>query len=191
MLDFVAGMPVALRPDPRGARGLLYKAPKAGQDLRVDLPAIGPETVTRATAAGLGGIAWAAGGVMLIDAAATRAAAERAGCSCGPARHEAVPARGRSLGRQAGRARSWRVCATLAPGTTFDGVGGPLMAAEGLDSLFPMDELSVMGLAEVLPRYPRSAPPHAPDDRRGPCWRRPDALVTIDSPDFALRVAGG
>ena len=36
---------------------------------------------------------------------------------------------------------------------TFDGVGGPLMQAEGLESRFPMDELSVMGLAEILPKY--------------------------------------
>ena len=36
---------------------------------------------------------------------------------------------------------------------TFAGVGGPLMQAQGLNSLFPMEELSVMGLAEVLPKY--------------------------------------
>jgi lipid-A-disaccharide synthase len=42
---------------------------------------------------------------------------------------------------------------TLDPGVRFAGVGGPFMQAEGLDSLFPMDELSVMGIAEVLPKY--------------------------------------
>ncbi|MGD9866340.1 MAG: lipid-A-disaccharide synthase, partial [Pseudodonghicola sp.] len=41
----------------------------------------------------------------------------------------------------------------LCPGVEFDGVGGPLMQAQGLVSRFPMDELSVMGLAEVLPKY--------------------------------------
>ncbi len=70
----------------------------------------------------------------------------------------------------------------------FDGVGGPLMAAQGLASRFPMHELSVMGLAEVLPRYPALrrrmlATAEAVADMR------PDALVTIDSPDFCLRVA--
>ncbi len=35
----------------------------------------------------------------------------------------------------------------------FQGVGGPLMMAEGMQSLFPMEELSVMGLTEVLPKY--------------------------------------
>ncbi len=47
--------------------GLLYKAPKPGQDRRVDLPAIGPETVRRVAAAGLEGIVVEAGGVMLLD----------------------------------------------------------------------------------------------------------------------------
>ena len=79
MLDFVARTGATLRPDLHGARGLLYKAPKPGQDRRVDLPAIGPATVARAAAAGLAGIAWAAGGILLLDRAATIAAAEEAG----------------------------------------------------------------------------------------------------------------
>jgi UDP-2,3-diacylglucosamine hydrolase len=72
MLAQVAGMG-PLRPSPRG--GLLWKAPKPGQDRRVDLPAIGPHTVAAAGRAGLGGIAWEAGGVILLDRQATVAAA--------------------------------------------------------------------------------------------------------------------
>ena len=37
----------------------------------------------------------------------------------------------------------------------FAGVGGPQSESQGLPSLFPMSELSVMGLAEVLPHLPR------------------------------------
>lgn len=70
MLAQLAELP-AMRPDPEGARGLLYKAPKPEQDRRVDLPAIGPHTVTAAARAGLGGIAFEAGGVMVIDRAET------------------------------------------------------------------------------------------------------------------------
>jgi len=56
---------LANRPDSRG--GVLYKAPKPGQDRRIDLPVIGPETVADAAAAGLDGIVIEAGGVMLLD----------------------------------------------------------------------------------------------------------------------------
>jgi len=79
MLDFVAHTADRLRPDPEGARGVLYKAPKPGQDLRVDLPALGLETVARAARAGLGGIVWQAGAVLLLDRATMVAAAEDAG----------------------------------------------------------------------------------------------------------------
>lgn len=48
-------------------RGVLVKAPKPGQDRRVDLPSLGPATITRAAEAGLGGIAFEAGGVIVPD----------------------------------------------------------------------------------------------------------------------------
>ncbi|MFD1881115.1 LpxI family protein [Paracoccus pacificus] len=78
MLDFVAAHK-ALRPNPRGARGVLYKAPKPGQDRRIDLPAIGVETVNAAVRAGLAGIAWEAGGCVLLDRTETEAAAREGG----------------------------------------------------------------------------------------------------------------
>lgn len=79
MLAGVALLPAALRPDPARGRGLFYKAPKPGQDLRIDLPTLGPDTVTRATEAGLGGIVFAAGGVICLDLAEMRARADAAG----------------------------------------------------------------------------------------------------------------
>lgn len=69
-----------------------------------------------------------------------------------------------------------------------EGVGGAAMAAEGLESRFPMDELSVMGIAEVLPRLPNLLRRIA-QTAEAVVAARPDALVTIDSPDFTLRVA--
>jgi lipid-A-disaccharide synthase len=70
----------------------------------------------------------------------------------------------------------------------FSGVGGPLMSAEGLASLFPMDELTVMGLAEVLPRIPNILKriKQTDTDIRA---KNPDVIVTIDAPDFCFRVA--
>ncbi|MCR9148711.1 MAG: lipid-A-disaccharide synthase [Rhodobacteraceae bacterium] len=76
----------------------------------------------------------------------------------------------------------------LAPGAEFAGVGGPRMQAEGLVSLFPMDELSVMGLWEVLPRY-RQLKARIAQTAAAVVAAKPRALITIDSPDFGLRVA--
>ncbi len=56
--------------------GVLVKAPKSGQEERVDLPTIGPETIKGAAAAGLAGIAVAAKHVLIADRAATIAAAD-------------------------------------------------------------------------------------------------------------------
>ncbi|MDO8882935.1 MAG: UDP-2,3-diacylglucosamine diphosphatase LpxI [Pseudotabrizicola sp.] len=77
MLSGLVAVPAALRP--LGTRGLFYKASKPGQDLRVDLPVIGPGTVARVAGAGLGGIAWQAGGVICLDRDAMITAANDAG----------------------------------------------------------------------------------------------------------------
>lgn len=58
---------------------VLVKAPKVGQDLRVDLPAIGPRTVRNAARAGCVGLALEAGGTLVIDREATAAEADRLG----------------------------------------------------------------------------------------------------------------
>lgn len=60
-------------------RGVLVKAPKPGQDRRIDLPSLGPETVARAAEAGLAGIAFEAGGAIVPDAGALIAAADTSG----------------------------------------------------------------------------------------------------------------
>lgn len=78
----------------------------------------------------------------------------------------------------------------LAPEVRFAGVGGPLMQAEGMDSLFPMQDLSVMGIAEVLPKYPHLRR-RLSQTVADVVAARPEALITIDSPDFCLRVAAG
>jgi len=71
---------------------------------------------------------------------------------------------------------------------TMVGVGGPAMAAQGLKSLFPLDDMAVMGLREVVPRIPailrrvRQASDYA-------LSLNPGAVVLIDSPDFTHRIA--
>lgn len=81
MADWLSGPAMPARGLPDFARppgGVLYKAPKPTQDRRIDLPTIGPETVRRAAAAGLAGIAIEAGGVLVLEAADVAAQA-RAG----------------------------------------------------------------------------------------------------------------
>lgn len=68
MLDFVA----ATDPGLRRGRGVFAKAPKAGQDLRVDMPAIGPGTIDAVARAGLAGLVIAAGAVLVLDQAEVR-----------------------------------------------------------------------------------------------------------------------
>ncbi|MCL4674764.1 MAG: lipid-A-disaccharide synthase [Pararhodobacter sp.] len=76
---------------------------------------------------------------------------------------------------------------SLAPEVRFAGIGGPLMQAEGLHSLFPMDELSIMGLAEILPKY-LHLKRRIRETAQAIVAQAPDVVITIDSPDFCLRV---
>jgi DUF1009 family protein len=61
------------------ARGVLVKAPKSGQDLRFDLPTIGPRTVEGAAAAKLAGIAIVAGNTIVVEPQRVIEAADAAG----------------------------------------------------------------------------------------------------------------
>ena len=76
----------------------------------------------------------------------------------------------------------------LHPQVQFDGVGGPLMQAQGLTSRFDMNELSVMGIAEVLPKY-RHLKRRIAQTAQAVIDTAPDVCIGIDSPDFCLRVA--
>ena len=73
------------------------------------------------------------------------------------------------------------------PDVQFAGIGGARMEALGLRSLFPMRDLAVMGLIEVLPKL-RSLSARLDQTIADIAARRPDLVVTIDSPGFCLRV---
>lgn len=64
-----------------GSGGVFVKRPKAGQDLRMDTPVIGPATIMKAAEAGLSGVEIAAGSVLILDRDETISAAEAAGIS--------------------------------------------------------------------------------------------------------------
>ena len=184
----------------RAPRGVLVKAPKSGQDLRFDLPTIGPRTVERAVEAGL----------------------------CRHCHRRRPYHRGRAAGHDRGRRRGRPVrdgfARVIPPRTTtdvarkifliateesgdrlgaslmkvlrqrlggavrFEGVGGQAMAREGLVSLFPIEQLSIMGFAAVVKQLPMLLR-RINETAAAVTQASPDVLVIIDSPDFTHRVA--
>jgi lipid-A-disaccharide synthase len=68
------------------------------------------------------------------------------------------------------------------------GVGGEAMAGEGFESLFPQSDIAVMGLLPVIKRLPTLLR-RMRDTARHIIAAEPDVVLTIDSPDFCLRVA--
>ena len=76
----------------------------------------------------------------------------------------------------------------LDPALEVRGIGGEGMAAQGLESLFSMSELSLMGIWEILPKY-RALKRRIAQTAQAVIKAAPDVLITIDSPDFGLRVA--
>jgi DUF1009 family protein len=79
MLERVTKLPEAVRGSPSARRGVLLKRPKPIQERRIDLPTIGVETIERAAAAGLAGVAIEAGGAFAVRRDAIIAAADRLG----------------------------------------------------------------------------------------------------------------
>jgi lipid-A-disaccharide synthase len=93
-------------------------------------------------------------------------------------------------GEASGDALGARLMETIVarrPEIRFAGIGGAEMAARGLASLFPMQDLALMGLLEVLPRL-RQLRGRLRETAADIAARRPDIVVTIDSPGFTLRV---
>lgn len=72
-------------------------------------------------------------------------------------------------------------------GLRFAGVGGARMTEAGLVSLFPMKDLAVMGLVEILPRI-RALSRRLDEAVANIEALQPDLVVTIDSPGFSLRL---
>jgi lipid-A-disaccharide synthase len=76
----------------------------------------------------------------------------------------------------------------LGDSVRFEGVGGQTMTREGLTSLFPIEELSIMGFAAVLKQLPMILR-RIRETADAVIAAAPDMLVIIDSPDFTHRVA--
>ncbi len=76
----------------------------------------------------------------------------------------------------------------LGDGVAFQGVGGDLMQAEGLVSLFPLSDVAVMGPLNILKQLPRLVA-RVKETARDAIAARPDAVVIIDSPEFTHPIA--
>jgi lipid-A-disaccharide synthase len=76
----------------------------------------------------------------------------------------------------------------LGDGVRFEGVGGRAMAREGLTSLFPIEELSIIGLAAVVRELPKILG-LIKETALAVLQSAPDILIIVDSPDFTHRVA--
>lgn len=97
--------------------GVLVKRPKPGQDLRVDLPTIGPDTVTGAVAAGLAGIAVMADHVIVAERDATARAADDAGLFVAGVDAALFARDPSSIGRDAATEVRFAPCSRAAPRT--------------------------------------------------------------------------
>ena len=85
-------------------------------------------------------------------------------------------------------ARALEELRALRPGLQAFGMGGPRLRAAGLEALHRAEEMSVMGLAEVLPAIPRILRILGALSRAA-AERRPAVALLVDSPDFNLRLA--
>ncbi len=191
-----------------GPGGVLVKVSKPGQERRIDLPTIGVATVEAAAAAGLSGIAVEAGGALIVDAEGVARAADRlgifiVGVSVGDTVDAPVgdvramtdapnpPLVFLIAGEPSGDAIGARLMVALrnhhGADIRFAGLGGDAMISEGLNSLFPISDISIMGLLEILPRLSlvlRRIRETVALIRE----LKPDIVVTIDSPGFCFRV---
>ncbi|MBI3114299.1 MAG: lipid-A-disaccharide synthase [Rhodospirillales bacterium] len=192
-----------------GPGGVLVKIRKPGQEQRADLPTIGPATVAAAWRAGVRGIAVEAGGTLVLEREALIEEADRAGLFViGVDVQKSQRAKSRTIandrdgksgplifivaGEPSGDVLGARLMAALKKEScgevSFAGIGGARMEEQGIKSLFPMTELSVMGATEVIPNIPRILS-RIRETATAVDRMRPVALVTIDSPDFSFRVS--
>ena len=70
----------------------------------------------------------------------------------------------------------------------FAGVGGKKMASAGLSSLFPMNDISGLGVLEIVPHLPRVIR-RIKDVRNDIKKKKPTCVITIDSPEFNFRIS--
>ena len=173
--------------------GVLVKVKKPGQERRVDLPTIGPKTIQAAALAGLKGIVVEAGSTIILD---LKSVIEKANDHNLFIQGINVPQpdplifliAGEPSGDLLGARLMEAIRKRIKNKVSFSGIGGTHMEKQGLASIYPMSNLSVMGFFEVILKLPQIIR----------CFKKtieqinsikPSVVVTIDSPDFNFRIA--
>lgn len=193
MLERVAGL------QSQNKGGVLLKAAKPEQEIRVDMPAIGMRTLFNVKKSGLKGIAVEAGAALILEPEKIADKANELGLFIMGVTEDTfkdnihMPKRiyliaGEASGDKLGASLMDNLKYLYGDKYDFIGIGGPLMKEKGLHSLFPMEELSLMGLTAIIPKIPNllkrinQTVDHITQIE-------PDMVITIDSPGFNKRVA--
>jgi len=170
--------------------GVLVKVCKPGQETRADLPTIGVSTIEIAAKVGLEGVAVQAGKALIVDIDAVVSSADEHGLFVIGIEVEA-PLVYIIAGEASGDLLGARVMARLkekSENIRFIGIGGEKMTEQGLDSLFPMEELSLMGFTEIIPHLPILLK-RIRQTTTDILLQRPEVLLCIDSPGFCFHIA--
>ncbi len=179
--------------------GVLLKAAKPQQELRVDMPTIGLKTLYNAKKIGLKGIAIEDEAALILEPELMAQKADELGLfimgvnqqmfeqNYTPPKRVYIIA-GEASGDKLGASLMENLQRLYPHQYQFIGIGGPLMEQQGFKSLFPMAELSLMGLTAILPKLPKlikrinQTVDHILNIE-------PDMVLTIDSPGFNKKVA--
>lgn len=174
--------------------GMLVKVPKPQQDFRVDLPAVGPQTIEQLHKYGFSGLAVEAEKCIVIDREKMTELADKYGMFfvCQSAEKlkkiKIFISAGEASGDYLGGALMQSIRALLPHGgVEFFGIGGTDMCAAGLKLLFPISELSIIGIWEVVSKI-FHVKKLIDKTVKAVLEYNPDVVVTIDSSGFNHRV---
>ncbi len=178
--------------------GVLLKAAKPEQELRIDMPTIGLKTLYNAKKVGLKGIAIEDKAALILEAELMAEKADELGLFVIGVNQEMLkeayhpPQKvyiiaGEASGDKLGASLMENLQYLYPNRYQFIGVGGPLMEKQGLNSLFPMKELSLMGITAILPKLPQLIR-RINQTAEHILNIEPNMVLTIDSPGFNKRV---
>ncbi len=183
----------------QGKGGVLVKTAKPAQELRIDMPAIGKKTLYQAHQAGLRGVAVEAGSSLILEPEEMQELAAQLGLflvvwdgenqqPLTEAKQNIYIIAGEASGDNLGAALIDNLDALYVDQYNFVGIAGPQMRDRGVFSLFPMEELSVMGIFAVLAKL-RHFIKRIDQTAKHVAQIHPPIVITIDSPAFSKRLA--